>query len=247
MKFFFSTLIFFFSVGINSCKKNHPTNVHLSQGLLAYYPFNGNANDESGNGNNGTLFNNATIVGDKNGKPLSALSLTGANGVIVNSGNKLVNADEMTITMDVMQRQTGTRQCFISSVNYNTGFSFQYWIGPELPSDPKTYFAVARYGAICDNFYNEAVGNLNGIVLEKESWYTIVATFKNGAMKMYVNGALTGEGTAPATTINVCTNSNFLIGSWWKNDPIGLNGKIDNVRVYNRELNSDEIKALSSN
>lgn len=27
----------------------------LSDGLVAYYPFNGNANDESGNGNNGTV------------------------------------------------------------------------------------------------------------------------------------------------------------------------------------------------
>lgn len=247
MKLLSCALALLFCLSIVSCKKNHSTNVHLDQGLLAYYPFNGNANDESGNGNNGALFNGATIVADKNGKPLSALSLTGTNGVIVENGGKLVNANELTVSMDVMQRQTGNRQCFVSSVNYNTGFGFQYWIGPELPNDPKTYFAVARSGAECNNFYNEAVGNLNGTTLEKEAWYTVVATFKDGAMKMYVNGTLTGEGTAPASTINVCSNSNFLIGSWWKNDPIGLNGKIDNVRVYNRVLNSEEIKALNTN
>jgi len=232
-------------LNITSCKKSDSNNVHLSDGLLAYYPFNGNANDESGNGNNGTLFNGATIVADKNSKPLSALSLNGTNGVIVNNGSKLVNADEMTISMDVMQRQTGTRQTFVSSINYNTGFGFQYWIGPQTQNDPKTYVGIARSGADCNSFYTESAGNLNGTVLEKESWYTIVVTFKNDAIKMYVNGTLTGEGTAPSSKVNVCTNSNFLIGSWWKNDPIGLNGKIDNVRVYNRVLNSDEIKTLN--
>jgi len=35
----------------------------LKDGLVAYYPYSGNANDESGNGNNGTVFG-ATLVED---------------------------------------------------------------------------------------------------------------------------------------------------------------------------------------
>lgn len=245
MKFLPLFIVVVMCAVLGSCKKNDTNNVNLSQGLLAYYPFNGNANDESGNGNNGTLFNGATIVADKNGKLLSALSLNGTNGVIVTNGNKLVNTNEMTLSMDVMQRQTGNRQTFVSSINYNTGFGFQYWVGPQMQNDPNTYVGFARGGADCNSFYSEAAGHLNGFTLEKESWYTIVVTFKSSTIKMYVNGTLTGEGNAPSSTINVCANSNFLIGSWWKNDPIGLNGKIDNVRIYNRVLNPDEIKALN--
>ena len=37
--------------------------VNLKNGLVAYYPFNGNANDESGNGNNGIVYN-ATLTQD---------------------------------------------------------------------------------------------------------------------------------------------------------------------------------------
>jgi hypothetical protein len=246
MKLILYSTLLMLSFNFNSCKKDKK-NIHLDQGLLAYYPFNGNTNDESGNGNHGTIFNGAVIVADKNGRPLSALSLNGANGVIVNDGSKVVAADEMTIAMDVMQRQTGSRQMFVSSVNYNTGFGFQYWVGPAWVNDSKTYFAVARSGAACNNFYAESAGEFSGAALEKESWYTIVVTFKNAATKVYINGALVGNGTAPSAKINVCSNSNFLIGSWWKNDPIGLNGKIDNVRVYNRVLNSDEIQELNSN
>ena len=231
-----------------SCKKDKTSssNVNLTQGLLGYYPFNGNTNDESGKGNHGTIFNGATIVADKNGKPLSALSVTGTNGVLVTDGSKLISEDEMTISFDVMQRVTGTRQTFISSINYNNGFGFQYFIAPGLPSDPKTYVAFARNGATCTNYNTEAAGNMKGFTLEKESWYTIVTTFKNGAMKAYVNGTMVDEGTAPSAKTNPCTNSNFIIGAWWKTDPIGLNGKIDNVRVYNRVLNADEINALKN-
>ena len=43
----------------------------LNSGLVVYYPFNGNANDESGNGNNGTN-NGATLTADRNGNLNSA-------------------------------------------------------------------------------------------------------------------------------------------------------------------------------
>ncbi len=45
----------------------------LTDGLMAYYPFNGNANDESGNGNNGTV-NGATLTTDRFGDTDSAYS-----------------------------------------------------------------------------------------------------------------------------------------------------------------------------
>ena len=45
----------------------------LNDGLVAYYPFNGNANDESGNGYNGTVYG-ATLTYDRFGNPNSAYS-----------------------------------------------------------------------------------------------------------------------------------------------------------------------------
>ena len=43
--------------------------INLDSGLVAHYPFNGNANDESGNGNNGTV-NGATHTTDRFGNSL---------------------------------------------------------------------------------------------------------------------------------------------------------------------------------
>ncbi|MEN9332697.1 MAG: hypothetical protein RLZZ94_1787 [Bacteroidota bacterium] len=53
-----------------------PTN-----GLVGWWPFNGNANDESGNGNNGVV-NSATLASDRVGNSTSAYNFNGQNNFI---------------------------------------------------------------------------------------------------------------------------------------------------------------------
>ena len=53
-----------------------PTN-----GLVGYWPFNGNANDESGNGNNGVV-NGASLTLDRSGNVNNAYSFNGLNNLI---------------------------------------------------------------------------------------------------------------------------------------------------------------------
>ena len=69
--------------------------VNLNQGLRAYYPFSGNANDVSGNSNN-PVFNNATLTADRFGNANSAYDFDGAgtymkilNSASLNTNNKL--------------------------------------------------------------------------------------------------------------------------------------------------------------
>ena len=54
----------------------------LNEGLVAYYPFNGNANDESGNGHDGTALG-ATLVDDRFGDADSAYHFDGINDLVV--------------------------------------------------------------------------------------------------------------------------------------------------------------------
>ena len=78
--FLFSTLI------ANSLHSQ----VKLDSGLLAYYPFNGNANDATGQGNNGILMNNPQLTTDKSGNPNSAYYFDGsADYIVVNDNGKL--------------------------------------------------------------------------------------------------------------------------------------------------------------
>src|SRR5258705_4476505 len=72
--------------------------VNLGVGLMAYYPFSGNANDVSGNNNN-PVFNNATLTADRFGNPNSAYSFNGTSSYtrILNSATLNFNT-QMSIT-----------------------------------------------------------------------------------------------------------------------------------------------------
>jgi hypothetical protein len=66
--------------------------VNLGQGLVAYYPFNGNANDQSGNNNN-PVFNNATLTTDRLGNPASAYHFNGTDNYM-----KVLNSPSINLT-----------------------------------------------------------------------------------------------------------------------------------------------------
>ena len=89
---------------------------NLQQGLVAYYPFNGNANDESGNGNNGTV-NGATLTEDRFGN---------ANGAYSFDGNDWIDATDNGFPNGI-SGYTFSAWFFLSSQNLNswsTIFSF---------------------------------------------------------------------------------------------------------------------------
>ncbi|MDP7282009.1 MAG: hypothetical protein QGG39_19300, partial [Candidatus Poribacteria bacterium] len=61
-----------------------PTEPDLATGLVAYYPFNGNANDESGNGNHGEVVG-VTFVDGVNGSTDKSINLDGDDHVKVDT------------------------------------------------------------------------------------------------------------------------------------------------------------------
>ena len=70
-----------------------PTN-----GLVGYWPFNGNANDESGNNNNGTV-SGATLTTDRFGNANKAYSFDGTNDYIsVLDNNSLDLTNQLTLS-----------------------------------------------------------------------------------------------------------------------------------------------------
>ena len=70
---------------------------YLTNGLVAYYPFDGNANDASGNGNNG-IVTNAVLVSDRFGITNSAYQYNGSNSAILFASAPLTNIDNWTLT-----------------------------------------------------------------------------------------------------------------------------------------------------
>ena len=85
-------------VGSLSCFMSPPVLADLNNGLVAHYPFCGNANDASGNGNNGTV-HGAILTEDRFGNPKSSYSFNGVDNFIdVIPSTSLSPSNEVTFT-----------------------------------------------------------------------------------------------------------------------------------------------------
>jgi hypothetical protein len=209
-----------------------PTN-----GLVGWWPFNGNANDESGNGNNGTV-NGATLTADRFGNSSKAYNFDGINDDISVQG--------------------------LQNININSKISISAWINTNQISTSKNI--VSKYGGFNDAFsldiesttvkFNVSPGSANwntcfnnNINLTTNSWHHIVSTydFANNVFKIYFNGLNVGSINAPFQLGNA-NNIPVLFGHCY--DPNNIlssqrfNGKIDDVGIWNRALTEQEILDL---
>ena len=73
--------------------------VDLTNGLRAYYPFSGNAQDASGNNNN-PVFNNATLTADRFGKPGSAYHFNGIDNYMKILNSPSLNLNKLGSSFD---------------------------------------------------------------------------------------------------------------------------------------------------
>jgi len=82
--------------------------------------------------------------------------------------------------------------------------------------------------------------------IQINTWYQITFTFDKGVEKIYLNGVLCGALTRTFSTLKSCTQASFNIGSFWTGGKFLFQGKMDEIRVYNRALNRREIKMLAA-
>ena len=196
-------------------------------GLVAYYPFNGNANDESGNGNNGIVNGGVSLTTDRKGNPNSAYYFDGINGYIdCGNADMLKFYNEMTISVWVKLEDGGTITPRIISFE-EPGYNI------VCNTTNKRYFGVRFVNTYFDS---EAI-------YESDTWYHIIMIHKDNSLKLYVNGNMVNSSEQSPTTFSNYVN-NFNIGrkSCWNYDQ--FKGIIDDIRLYNRALSDSEIQAL---
>lgn len=222
--------------------------VNLDKGLQAYYPFNGNANDKSGNNNNPT-FNNATITADRFGNPNSAYHFNGMYQYMRIPNKPSLNFGK-EISLSVWVRPTGFYHgiCHASQLiskgggNYNDG-------NYALRFDDALYtLGTGCDGGICDSIHQNFRGTgtvlkpYGGDFIKKNQWYNVLYTNDGRTARLYVNCELKYEVFFPETFTN--TEDLFFGRSDDDIFPFWLNGDLDDIRIYNRALNDEEIFAL---
>ena len=226
--------------------------INLTAGLVAYYPFNGNANDASGNGNNG-IVTNASLTADRLGNANSAYYFNGSNASIrVPNSASLNVGSQITITAQVKIQGFYMGPCHGNSVvnkgdyGYVTGYT-------NFGFDDGQYTAYqncsnATVDVIHQNFYGPYAeppqGPTQYMVLNQ--WYCMIYTYDGTTAKMYIDGNLIASvANNPGATFN--NPYDLYLGKHF--DPAfqyWFNGVMDEVRIYNRAINTAEVGALCS-
>jgi uncharacterized protein (TIGR02145 family) len=210
-----------------------------SNGLVGWWPFNGNANDASGNGNNGTV-NGATLTTDRVGNANRAYSFNGINNFILVSDNASLRPDNITLSAWI--KTTSNQGSIIGKTNFSTAQSEQYQLTLDYPNYG-TAFAI-KQNSSCNpgNGWQYSKVNVNTY---DDNWHFIVGTFNGTALRLYIDGVLVNtNNTLPLTKIDNCIGGNLQIGRWWDNFPYYFNGKIDDIAIYNRALTPQEVSAI---
>ena len=222
--------------GINYSDTCNSVSGSLTNGLVGYWPFCGNANDDSGNGNNGTV-NGATLSTDRFGNSNSAYDFDGNSFISVSSTTELCLQNQFTISLWA-RRNNSTFMGLISKGRVNGGEGVSYHIsglesgaavGINNDNGGCSSCNIATTPYLSNNFssWNHYVGIWDGIRLK---------LYENGIMVSDVNGVL-GDG-------NALLNTNFplLFGRWSLSNY--LNGQLDDIGIWNRALTQQEITQL---
>ncbi len=198
-------------------------------GLVGWWPFNGNANDESGNGNNGTV-NGATLTADRNGKAISAFSFNGIDNNISVIGNSSLNI-ENAITLSG----------WIKMDNNFNNLGGVIDRGPGLGVHGGYYLRIRDYQI--DFAISSPYVEYFGGKLDIQKWYFFASTYDNNTLKIYLNNTLVytkNVGSGNLDKWDDLQQLNFGVEGFVHY----FKGIIDDIAIYNRALTEQEIKQL---
>jgi hypothetical protein len=198
-----------------------------SNGLVGWWGFNGNANDESSSGNHGTVFG-ASLTTDRFGINNAAYSFNGNNNYISMQ------------TMNFIPKN-------------NTPRTLSVWMNPSTLSNQWTSTAIGYGSPSTNNAYMFGLGN-NIITVQGwavdfgaslsyvvDQWIHAVCTYDGLNVKIFVNGNLVGSGTN--STWNTM-GTEFYFGARPSKGNSFFPGRLDDLGIWNRALTQTEITSL---
>ena len=231
--------------------------VNLNNGLVASYPFNGNANDESGNGNDGTVSIGHTNWGA--GTPVLTTDRFGNAGraYYFNEGGNIevpystiLNPASMSLSWWIYMEEQANNDYMISMSRWNC-----YKV--NLQDINRVFFTtkVADPDNPGEFIYNDRDHDGDGLV--DSTWYHLAVSFGGGHMKFYIDGLLVKDwDNVPNTSILDISGDpvNLTFGQDLPTDVYDADhnvdwggffkGKIDDIKIYNRVLTDAEALAL---
>ena len=237
------------SLGFGTAMRGQTNNYVPTDGLVAYYPFNGNANDGSGNGYNGSVIG-ATLTSDRFGNLNSAYSFNGINNKISLSKSTNMLNGTFTISSWVTIENlfpTNYDVIVIGQANGSSNGSQKWQVGYRAIK-PKESIEQGMSLYLHDNTGSGISSGYDVNWIPKVStWYHVTWVFLSGNyIKVYIDGNLQYTLKTSLKTWNNLKNDILTeIGVGHdESKPLYWNGKIDDLGIWNRELSLQEIKDL---
>ncbi|MDJ0518511.1 MAG: hemopexin repeat-containing protein [Trichodesmium sp. MO_231.B1] len=198
------------------------------EGREGYYPFNGNANDESGNGHHGRMVG-STLTSDRFGNANSAYQFDGNNDYI-----ELPTAPSLKLT-----NQSFTVSAWIFVNSFPSGSDLTILGANHRQTNRGLHLIIRNKKPYMGFFQNDTWGQTE---IESGKWYCLTWRYDKDKKEqaLFING----DNDKSETGHDPFEGPGKLnIGRW--EDSNYFNGKIDEVRVYDRALSDDEIKQLA--
>lgn len=240
IKSLFLTAVATLGLTVATMAQNVPSYVPTS-GLVGWWPFNGNANDESGNGNNGTV-NGATLTTDRFGNTNSSYSFDGNDWIEIY--NKILPKNRTSFTISFWfytNNSNGNLQSIITESS-PTQNNYDYNYAGNFST--KLNWGISDYTKSGPG--SGAQVNANTVV-KVNTWVfgCLVNDINSNTIKVYHNGIL--ENTVSSswyTSMNNNTQIGRGIGGSSGIPAAYMDGKIDDIGIWSRALSQQEISAL---
>lgn len=200
-----------------------------ANGLVAWYPFNGTAIDESANTNNGTL-QGATLTPDRFGNANSAYYFDGISSYIEIPDHASLRVRKITVAAWVNTDNSAATQVLYKG-DVGTGAGEAYALDMGLRFNFKYNSVCTPSAGWITSSYNTGISN---------AWVFIVSTYDGSLVRNYVNGSQVSL-TPVVGLIDSCVGGALRIGYQTTATPNAFKGDIDNIAIYNRALSDCEI------
>ena len=212
----------------NAFAQNVPDYVP-SEGLVAWWPFNGNANDESGNGNHGVI-EGAELTSDRFNQSNSAFYVPPGSSVNFGEDQSFAITSEHTVSIGYWFYANNGKQPFLAKYLNSEGWDSNFYVGPQFNGNQ---IVVTANGSnsfvwpIADG-WNHALVIYSGEQSEAELWCNGETVF-SGQLNFNVNAS----------------SQPFLLHSFtYSGEHPNPDGSADDIGFWNRALTEAEISAL---
>lgn len=230
----FIFLFAFFTINVS--------NAQLTNGLLVHYACDGNANDNSPNGLDGTITNTTATI-DRFGTANSALFFNGTNSFVQLQNNSLLK-DELPLTISFWVKITEPAYQIIVQSDLNMNAYYGYYL--VIQQDLTIHTGLGAGGPLNSSGRR---GKMSTSALTLGNWHHVTVVINSGSdIEIYID-CINAGGTYIGSGSNQIAYSNgdtYLFFNETVNGNAYSNGSFDDFSIWDRALTLQEIQSLCS-